>query len=110
MDKKKKETTSCGCCVFRILNNMPQILLVRPFPDRDAWGIPKGHLDEGETLEACALRETFEEAGINVILQERLSPVKCVYKTERKMVESWLAYQADATEPFAADGENVEVR
>lgn len=29
------------------------------------WDMPKGKLDEGETIEACALREVEEETGIS---------------------------------------------
>lgn len=30
------------------------------------YSIPGGHLDEGETFEQCAIREVWEETGINV--------------------------------------------
>ena len=30
------------------------------------WGFPKGKMDDGETLMACAARETMEETGLDV--------------------------------------------
>lgn len=32
---------------------------------RGAWDLPKGHLDKGETIEECAVREVQEETGLN---------------------------------------------
>ena len=37
--------------------------------DRIAWNQPAGHLDDGESLTAAALRETLEETGWTVELQ-----------------------------------------
>ncbi len=40
---------------------------------RGKWDLPKGKLDEGESLEECAVREVQEETGIKeVILQKPL--------------------------------------
>jgi 8-oxo-dGTP pyrophosphatase MutT (NUDIX family) len=30
------------------------------------WGFPKGHVEENETMEQCAIRETSEETGISL--------------------------------------------
>ncbi|MBY5456896.1 NUDIX hydrolase (plasmid) [Rhizobium beringeri] len=34
------------------------------------WGIPKGHLEDGEASSAAALREAFEEAGVAGIVDK----------------------------------------
>lgn len=30
------------------------------------WGLPKGHIEEDETISECAVRETYEETGIRI--------------------------------------------
>ena len=49
-----------GCIVVRD----SKLLLVRN--QRGFWSTPGGHLDFGESLEACATRETLEETGVTV--------------------------------------------
>ena len=33
---------------------------------QQAWSFPKGHVDEGESVEAAAVRDTLEETGLKV--------------------------------------------
>ena len=48
-----------------ILNKQcDKILLVRPHFGH--WGFPKGKIQEKESPEACAVREVFEETGLNI--------------------------------------------
>ena len=40
---------------------------------RGFWDLPKGKLDDGETIQSCAIREVEEETGIqNIKLHELL--------------------------------------
>lgn len=42
-----------------------EVLLLRKPRKRDAWQLPQGGAEEGETVEQAALRELHEEAGIH---------------------------------------------
>ena len=47
---------------------------------RGKWDLPKGKLDEGETIEACALREVEEETGVkHLALGELISVTRHEY-------------------------------
>ncbi len=46
---------------------------------RGKWDLPKGKLDKGETLEACAVREVEEETGLQRI--ELLTALPVTYHT-----------------------------
>ena len=45
-----------------VRNDKGELLMIHR---RGKWDLPKGKLDKGETLEACALREVAEETGIH---------------------------------------------
>ncbi|BAV06528.1 ADP-ribose pyrophosphatase YjhB, NUDIX family [Filimonas lacunae] len=53
-----------------VLNENAELLMIYR---RGTWDLPKGKLDEGETIAACAVREVQEETGLKqVILGEGL--------------------------------------
>jgi len=47
----------------------PEVLLISSRRTGD-WGIPKGHMESGETAYEGAAREAFEEAGVRGIMTE----------------------------------------
>ena len=47
-----------------VLNDAGELLMIYR---RGKWDLPKGKLDEGETIEECAVREVEEETGVTDI-------------------------------------------
>lgn len=52
-----------------IQNEQQEVLLIFR---RGFWDMPKGKLDAGESLEACAIREIQEETGLTATIQKPL--------------------------------------
>lgn len=53
------------CAGISLINN-GKIFLVKARAISKFWGIPKGHIEQGESPEDCAKREFLEETGIEV--------------------------------------------
>lgn len=73
-----------------IVRRDERILLVHR-PKYDDWTFPKGKADEGETDQACALREVEEETGLRCSLERELSSSEYTDSRGRpKTVRYWL--------------------
>lgn len=56
---------SAGGVVIREIGGVPHVLVIRD-PYRK-WGLPKGHVEEGESVQETALREVGEETGLSEV-------------------------------------------
>jgi 8-oxo-dGTP diphosphatase len=87
-----------GCIVVRDA----QLLLVRNH--RGFWSTPGGHLDLGESLEACAARETLEETGVSVTKVEFVAITNDVFEDAGKhYVTIWMRGEAYDVPPAIGD-------
>ncbi|MDR3124453.1 MAG: NUDIX domain-containing protein [Endomicrobium sp.] len=89
--------TSCGAVIYKIENANPVFLLVKSVKSSN-WGLPKGHMEKGETEKETAVREIFEETGIkqlkfddnfrqeNVYIIDNEETTKLGYKIEKCVV------------------------
>lgn len=77
---------------------------------RGRWDLPKGHWEEGETIEECALREVAEETG--VCASEIIKPIcntfhtYCVYGVWELKCTHWFLMRGnnDSTAPQQEEG------
>lgn len=51
-----------------VINEANQVLLHRR-ADNGVWALPGGRMEIGESAEQCAVRETFEETGLHVVVE-----------------------------------------
>ena len=78
-DRPRRACTACdyvhftdpkgGVGVF-VLDEAGRVLLVRRVmnPERGKWSIPAGFLDQGEDPAETAVREAYEETGLEVVI------------------------------------------
>jgi 8-oxo-dGTP pyrophosphatase MutT (NUDIX family) len=78
-----------------------------------AWGLAKGGIEDGETIEDAAVREVREETGIDAVIEESLGDTRYFYIWEevriRKTVHFFLM-RATGGDIEARDDEMEEVR
>ena len=57
---------SAGAVLYTVLDGRRHYVLVRE--KNGSYGLPKGHVEEGETLAETALREVREETNVTAVL------------------------------------------
>ncbi len=99
---------SAGGVVVRVLDGVPHVLVIRdPYQN---WGLPKGHLENGEGSGEAAVREVGEETGLaDLTLGPELATIDWYFRSGGKLIHKFCAFylmrSADGdTVPEAAEG------
>lgn len=66
------------------------VLLIRSNKKPHVWLFPKGHIEVGETSEACALREVEEETGIVTYIKHKVGDLEFVRDALTYQVQYYL--------------------
>lgn len=100
---------SAGAVLFTLVKGVPHYVLVQEIDGH--VGLPKGHVEPGETIAQTALREIWEETGIHAELrsQEPLWTERYTLKAGgEKQVDYFLASFEGQT-PAAGDQQVAQV-
>jgi ADP-ribose pyrophosphatase YjhB (NUDIX family) len=83
-----KREVSAGGVVFRRTASGVEIALAsrRTRGGDLVWGLPKGRIDAGETVEEAALREVREETGLDATIEAQLGRISYVYVWEKARI------------------------
>ena len=101
-----RTATSAGAIILREIEGELKIALAQHQRTDKTWVLPKGHVEEGESIEAAALREIHEETGLdNVQLIKHLGTVmresiKRNGDLEQKTIHFFLAYALENKQPY----------
>lgn len=100
---------SAGGVVVRRFRGAPHVLVIRdPYQN---WGLPKGHLEDGEGPGEAALREVAEETGLDdLMLGEELATIDWYFRAGNKLVHKFCAFflmTSDSGEPVPEAAEGI---
>jgi 8-oxo-dGTP pyrophosphatase MutT (NUDIX family) len=83
---------SAGGAVVRDREVIVVVPVKRDARRRTVLVLPKGHLDEGETEQAAAIREVAEETGVTAELIEKLGDVEYTYERKGRPRDKRVAF------------------
>lgn len=82
---------SAGGVVVRFFGGRPHVLLIRDPYGR--WGLPKGHLEDGEGSAEAALREVEEETGLaDLELGADLGEIDWSFRANRILIHKFCRF------------------
>lgn len=76
---------------MRDIGGTAHVLVIRdPYQN---WGLPKGHLENGESTGEAALREVAEETGLaDLSLGEELATIEWYFRADGRLIHKFCAF------------------
>ncbi len=111
MSEPPPEVRAAGAAVWRRGPGGDRQWAIIHRPRYDDWSLPKGKLEEGESLEEAAVREVREETGVSGRLGPHAGTTRYLDNRGRtKTADYWVMEALDGTEVFVPNHEVDELR
>lgn len=108
MARRTVEETSAGGLVLDSQRRAAVIGRTNAHGDL-SWSLPKGHLEEGESLEAAAIREVSEETGIAGRVVAPLGVIDFYFTAEGQRIHKTVHHYLLIAEGGELNSDDVEV-
>jgi 8-oxo-dGTP pyrophosphatase MutT (NUDIX family) len=106
---KTEHIKACGGVVYRLVGYNVHVLLIFR---RGYWDIPKGKLEDNESIEMCAAREVSEETGIEIpMIIQSLGETSHTFFQDGisiKKTTHWFSMVSRSTNFVAQQDEDIE--
>nr|WP_044200163.1 NUDIX hydrolase [Oscillochloris trichoides] len=80
---------SAGGVIYRMVDSQVEVALIAT--ERGGrWGLPKGHVNRGETAEAAALREVAEETGLSGEIVRYLTTIEYWFRAGSSRIHKYV--------------------
>jgi 8-oxo-dGTP pyrophosphatase MutT (NUDIX family) len=105
------DETSAGGLVVRRSGGDLHVALIARYDRRRrlVWSLPKGHVEEGETVEEAALREVYEETGLTAQIVAPLGIIDFWFAVEDKRIHKTVHHFLMRYESGEINDEDIEV-
>lgn len=103
---------SAGGVIYRLTASSIEVALIAT-GSGGRWGLPKGHVQRGETAEAAAEREVAEETGLSGKVQRHLATIEYWFRAGSTRIHKYvdmflLRYEAGELAPQIAEVDDAQ--